>query len=535
MQALGIERDWQAVQDLAPCEAMIVVLSRGARYQLGGWLRGVADLVVIVDERDPAAQGAPATANNPVDDPDLVALDDSEIEDALGVRPSLTWDGTAWSIEAIKATIAELNDRARGRLRLARGPREPSAHLRVRARARAQTTSQPSTVWREVHLERWTLPRIRSRITLHEGRIVIVEDGAGPSTFDTAGSAATAHAGHAAHVARITDIENGTWVTQHVPHAQVDGDVAFSVDGRCLVRRNRDNGSLDLFEVGRAAVAASVPTRNALPFGVEVDAHLAAAGWRCTFDWYRIARRSGADGWEMHELCGCAHDWPVGHAKKLYGHDDNHPRHVAIAPDGGAYVSTFEHDAIVAGALPFRWRRASLGSSGRDVALLDWPPEDSLRKLFFVADWTVVGGGISEAARSEAAREEDARGHAPVVVVGPGDDTRYAIALDEEVWTLSRDDEASVVGGPHEGYAIFDASHRVVRRGRGRLLGGDHEALLVHLDGELWREDFITGDKTSFGPETSAIAEAHAIAGRFVLVAPVDEGSTTAPVRVRLA
>lgn len=538
VDALGLSFDWQSFTDRTPCAAMLVVVQRFAAVRRGAWLRGVRDMVVVADERAAGRQlapgiRAPETATSAEDDAALREMADAEIAAVLGTAPSLTLDGTADSLERVRAALMTLAASAQS-TRTRRRAQVPSAIAKERY-------DGPSGPWLDVAVSSWNAPRLQSRITMLRGHLVVVEDADAPGVPRTG----------APH-ARVVDLATAL----RIPHdaAHTHENAAFTRDGRFALRRHEQ--TLELLRVGRASPLGSVP-EHGLPFAIDVDAGLAAAGWRCTFDWLAVAAsHDGKDPdtdaeLDVSILCGCAHDWPVGHAKKLYGYDDNHPRHLFIAPDRGAYVSTFERDAIVSGAVPFRWRALS-GSSDAHCAL-DWPPPDSLRKLFFVADLEAgaAHSGLpapapdDAAARAEVALQEDARHHAPIVVVGPSDDHRYALALDEEVWSIEVHDgadEAVVVGGPHEGFAVYDATHRAVRRGRGRLLGGDHDALLVldtddtHDDGarSLWREEFVSGARAPLGREDVDVAEAVAIAGRFVLVARRNEDDDRAPVRVRL-
>ena len=63
------------------------------------------------------------------------------------------------------------------------------------------------------------------------------------------------------------------------------------------------------------------------------------------------------------------------------------------------------------------------------------------------------------------------------------------------------------MGGPDEGFAVFDADHRLVRRASGRLLGGWFRWATLEEDGAYWREDLATGERVRVAPVDLAVAE----------------------------
>src|SRR5690606_2117203 len=73
----------------------------------------------------------------------------------------------------------------------------------------------------------------------------------------------------------------------------------------------------------------------------EPGARGAWAGLRCRFDWY-VLTAAGPAYWTPS-----SHGWPDGHAKKLYGVENNEPLWVHLAPDASACLSVYEHDALL--------------------------------------------------------------------------------------------------------------------------------------------------------------------------------------------
>ncbi|MEZ4238756.1 MAG: hypothetical protein R3F59_21910 [Myxococcota bacterium] len=242
------------------------------------------------------------------------------------------------------------------------------------------------------------------------------------------------------------------------------------------------------------------------PVGVDPVHPLATAGWRCTFDWLFVGE--GGAAW----LAVSAHDWPCGHAKKLWGFEDNHPVAVAVAPDASAYVATFGHDALVSADVPLRWRVVG------DLAVADWPPpsgSDPLRALLFCTDDSGWPGDPLDP------QDDDHRAFAPAVVLGPDDACRYAVALDAPTYRIRGEHSERIDG--EGGYGVYDRDHALVRRGEGRLLGGWFQHATVAHRGRLWREDLATGERRDLGAEARPVAWAAAVPGtRNVVLAAED-------------
>jgi hypothetical protein len=263
--------------------------------------------------------------------------------------------------------------------------------------------------------------------------------------------------------------------------------VAASRDGR--LRLTRDGM---LSEDGHLAQGIS---RMGFPVGLDPVHPLATAGYRCTFEWYLV--RDGA----LSQLCICAHAWPCGHAKKLWGYKNNRAVSVAVAPDASAYVSTFVHDAIVSSQVPMRWLHAG------EVSVPDWPPDadqDPLRALFFCT------GDIPWEPADPLTGDEDQRAFAPVVVLGPGSACRYAVDLGHPTYRIRGEHVAQLDEG---GYGVYTEGHELVRRSEGRLLGGWFQLVTVLHEGHLWREDLATGERWRLGPADREIVYALAVPG----------------------
>jgi len=122
-------------------------------------------------------------------------------------------------------------------------------------------------------------------------------------------------------------------------------------------------------------------------------------------------------------------------------------------------------------------------------------------------------------------------------VLGASDEVRYAVGLERETYRLHGEalEKLSSGGG---GYAIYDAGHRLVRKGNGRLLGGWNGVATLEHEGELFREDLSSGARRPLGRSDRPIAHALPIAGaeNVVLVsaeaAVPDERQETTRVRV---
>ena len=183
-------------------------------------------------------------------------------------------------------------------------------------------------------------------------------------------------------------------------------------------------------------------------------------------------------------LSASDHDYPCGPAKKLYGYADNDPVVVTLAPDLGAVTYRFEHDVLVTSAIPIPWRNAG------PLLVADFP-HDPLRALFFAK----TPAGVP----TEDLLDGDARDQAPGFVLGPTAEARYAVDLYNTVYRITSikpgDGAVARVGGPGEGFAVFNEEHQEVRRAGGRLLGGWWRWATVLEAGAYWREDLATGER----------------------------------------
>ena len=194
--------------------------------------------------------------------------------------------------------------------------------------------------------------------------------------------------------------------------------------------------------------------------------------------------------YETGFLSATDHDYPTGPAKKLWGHGNNDPVAVAVTPAGDACVQRFDHDVTFLDVVPIAWHRAG----AVDVAAFVRDP----RRATFYAQTA----DFASYRATEDLLDEDNREVAPVVVLGPSPTARYALDLRHRVIRIRNQGEtalAEVVGGPDEGFAVFDREHRVVRRGTGLLLGGWFRYATIEDGGSLWREDLATGARVLLG------------------------------------
>ncbi len=250
------------------------------------------------------------------------------------------------------------------------------------------------------------------------------------------------------------------------------GAATMSPDGRSVLGRGPSGLEYGPFD----GVRHPVESPREVPILVDPVLGLGAVGTRCWFSWVRVTDD------EASVLAAAMHDWPCGHEKKLYGYLDNDPVRVEVADDGDAFLSVYDVDAIVGSVTAPRWRRAG------PALVPEWPPRDPSRALFTCPDWRWAQGrgGTLEGLH------HDCRGDAPALALGPDRKHRYTLGLDREVWCI-RGDDGHRVGGPGEGYAVYDADHVEVRRGSGRLLCGSGPWLWVEADGHVWRELVATG------------------------------------------
>ncbi len=183
-------------------------------------------------------------------------------------------------------------------------------------------------------------------------------------------------------------------------------------------------------------------------------------------------------------LSATDYDYPCGPAKKLYGYADNDPVGVALAPDLDVVAYRFDRDVLVTSAIPIAWRDAG------PLLVADFP-RDPLRALFFAK--------TPDGVPAEDLLDGDARDQAPDLVLGPTAEARYAVDLSNTVYRVTSVKPwvgAIVrVGGPGEGFAVFNAEHQEVRRARGRLMGGWWRWATVLEVGAYWREDLATGER----------------------------------------
>lgn len=202
--------------------------------------------------------------------------------------------------------------------------------------------------------------------------------------------------------------------------------------------------------------------------------------------------------WEGQFFTGSDHDYPCGPGKKLYGYKDNDPVQVTLAPDAGVYAARFEHDVLLTRAVPLPWQRAG------DFDVVVTAP-DEWRTVFYAQDperdetWP----------RPTDIGDEDGRDCAPVLVLAPN--LHYAVDLSLRVHRITMDEELVHIGGPNEGFAVFDGEHRLVRRASGKLIGGWYRFATIEKDGAYWREDLATGERIRIAPIDLAISDDPAI------------------------
>ena len=219
---------------------------------------------------------------------------------------------------------------------------------------------------------------------------------------------------------------------------------------------------------------------------------LAGAGHRTRFRWLAPTRQG------VSMLNRSVHDWPVGHARKVWASNSNFAEALAVHPDGNAYVSTFSYDTMISSAVPIRWR----ATQGLALATPLDEDEDPLAALFFV----------HEPDRWDAPNMFDADARTRNTTVVLAEQGRYAVALAPQTWRLSGDEATRLDDGNVE-YAVFDATHHRVRAGRGVLLGGWFEHATVLDRGVLWREALTTGERTRLSPADRPIRQAAPVPG----------------------
>jgi hypothetical protein len=195
-------------------------------------------------------------------------------------------------------------------------------------------------------------------------------------------------------------------------------------------------------------------------------------GGRCKFNFVVLTANGPAF------FTPSSHDWPSGHGKKLYGGENNDPVRVELAPDAGACLSTYEHDTLLTPGLPLRWRDVG------GLALAKRAAGEPRALLFCRSD------GEHRFPGDPFAADEDARDVHAVVSLGPSEEARYVVGLEAPTYRLAGG-RVERLGGPGGGFLVCDAAHRVVRRGQGRLLGGNGAGVVVEREGMLLREDVL--------------------------------------------
>jgi len=249
------------------------------------------------------------------------------------------------------------------------------------------------------------------------------------------------------------------------------GDYAQAVtaEGRQLVTDGRDHWRID---------GHNFETFGYLALGFDGHHSVGWTGHRMMAYWLY----SGKHGAGF--LSASDHDYPCGPAKKLYNYEDNDPVGVALAPDLDAVAYRFDHDVLVTSAIPIPWRNAG------QLLVADFQ-RDPLRALFFAK----TSAGVP----TEDLLDDDARDQAPGFVLGPTAEARYAVDLNNTVYRITSVKPwvgaVARVGGPGEGFAVFNEEHQEVRRAGGRLLGGWWRWATILEAGAYWREDLATGER----------------------------------------
>ncbi|MCB9669245.1 MAG: hypothetical protein H6734_07230 [Alphaproteobacteria bacterium] len=198
------------------------------------------------------------------------------------------------------------------------------------------------------------------------------------------------------------------------------------------------------------------------PYGMWLhDDPLGRVGWsgfRCVYDWWAGSRDRRVP-WVSSE-----HDWPIGHGKKLWGYEDNDPVRIELSADARYSLSHYEHDVLLTGGLPLRWRRfgelavAQRFQEGPRVVLYASDPEEE---------------GLGD---PRVANDEDGRHVAPAVALGPGD--TYAVDQALPTWRLTDPtaEEAERLDG--QGTVLY-RDRAVVWRADARLVGGSAGRLVL--------------------------------------------------------
>lgn len=439
LEALGWPLDdAPSERRLDPPPTLVVVVSHGGeslvdRHRV--WLRRAKRIVLV---RELVGQGELLV------DPELVALLDEEhaaVEASLGddVR-SVTWTGTPESSAELVALLQELAaDPVQGDVER---PRMFTRH--------PEPSMMAPGPWRRWEVEGFGgLGAIARMMCTYVDRPAILDLSVSPPV--------------------LIDLVDGARLRAGT---SLGGPATISPDGRRVLGRGAAGLEYGPFD----GVRQRVESPRELPIMVDPMLGIGAVGTRCWFSWLRVTK----DGASV--LAAAMHDWPCGHEKKLYGYLDNDPVRIEVSDDADAFLSIYDVDAVVGSLTAPRWR-------GAGPALVpEWPPRDPARAMFTCPDWRWAQGKE----HTLEGLHRDCRGDAPVLALGPDRGHRYTLGLDREVWRV-RGDEGERVGGPDEGYVVYDADHVEVRRGSGRLLCGSGPWLWVEADGHVWREKVITG------------------------------------------
>lgn len=236
------------------------------------------------------------------------------------------------------------------------------------------------------------------------------------------------------------------------------------------------------------------------PIGIDPGGLVAWTGGRCRFSW-RVLTERGPAFWTPSN-----HAWPSGHGKKLYGYEDNDPLFVQLSADGTTCLSVYEHDALITPGVPLRWR--SVDTASGTFALAERARGEPRALLFERSDDEDGFPGDPYEA------EEDARDRRAVVTLGPSPQLRYAVGLHAPVYRLAAGKVERIDGAcGGAGWAVFDEQHQLVRCGRGRLLCGWDRWLHLEEDGQLRREDLLSGERLPLGAVDRPVVFAHALVG----------------------
>lgn len=300
------------------------------------------------------------------------------------------------------------------------------------------------------------------------------------------------------------NLSNGQWSDPVGPPTE-SLSIAVWPDGSRLLSSN-SRGDFSVLDLRTRQLKLFKGPAGA-PIGIWPGGQVGWAGHRCTFSW--LALRDGDGG----TLSACDHDWPAGHVKKQYGYLDNEPCWIQLSPIADCYLSVYQRDAVISQTLPVGWRML-----GQAWAALSEPASDPTRALFFTHDG---GGGRGDPSDAE---DGDARELRPVIVLGPDPASRYALDLRRPVFRVVGQ-SVTRVNESVDGYAVFDAAHQPVRYGKGRLLGGWGRSLIGCEEGQLWREDTVSGERVALGEAGHEIAWAFSLPGtaNLVLVCPLGE------------